>query len=204
MFKINEDKLTPFDLQVLNMTQLDAGSWRLGHLTMNHPQLGEFRMGKVGMQLISHHGTPFFRQLSWRGQILLSRRHDEMLTQSIDVAAMGKATKGFAAPAGSGQKLGSMLGGGFKSGGLTATAILAQQEAMNHQLDSLKYALQFDPAPAVAPPPFPPSNATIFGRSVQELRDKGFSNADISDMMHALNGGNAPKGDELLAKLSGM
>lgn len=119
LLPINEDKLTPFDLQVLNLTELAPGEWSLEPMSMHHPVLGEFSYGRGAwfLQAKSHRGTPEYRVLSWRGAILLGRRHDEMLSSAVDTKAIEERKK-------------------------TPLKSAQASNGFNHHLDALRYAKQ--------------------------------------------------------------
>ena len=94
MFKINEDKLTPFDRQVINIARLTPDAWSLTAGSMKHPDFGGFKAGLWGWsrQLQLTHGNEGtkFRQLSWRGRIVLTREHRHMLQRVVSVGEESK------------------------------------------------------------------------------------------------------------------
>lgn len=83
MFKINEDKLTPFDRQVINMVRLTPDAWSLGVHWMSHPDFGTFS-GRL-MQLKDPPTKRNFRRLSLRGRVALTREHRHMLQRPVSI-----------------------------------------------------------------------------------------------------------------------
>lgn len=107
MFKCDERKLTPVDVQVLNMLALTGdlvrpsfdvkgggitGAPRRARLTgFSHPTMGAYTRSLFGLQRTPFNddpnppgsSSPPYRRLSWRGQILLARWWREHLSSAI-------------------------------------------------------------------------------------------------------------------------
>ena len=84
---INKDKLTPYDVQILTLVALAPGAWSLSRSGMFHPEFGGFLRSLFGFGLQQNSSkelTVGYRQLSWRGQILLRREWERMLVQVVE------------------------------------------------------------------------------------------------------------------------
>lgn len=208
MFRINEEKLSDFDTQVLTLMNLSPSKWLLGsapRLLCYHEDFGWFHRHWIfGVQpLIDGIASTRVREFTWRGQILIRRRLREMRRMAIDhsVPAQVKATTepapptfppitGAATPA-------AQRNMGMARSAHAAAAVQAQQnlhaariqqladqvhrQLNNDMLDAMRYQ-------AVAmPTPQPPtmSSATLNGYGMQELVNKG---ADPSIVSAAFKG----------------
>jgi hypothetical protein len=119
--RINRNKLTPFDLQILNLAALTPGMWRLDSDSMTHPDYGTFTKSRLGMQASSSKAnTPQYRELSWRGRILMHREWRRMLSAVVEQppAAAAQASVAMQAP----------------MGGMTAMGMAALQQAAQPSL----------------------------------------------------------------------
>ena len=92
MFKIDMDKLSPFDTQVITLITLAPDQWALGTaptLVCHHKELGWFRRHWIfGVQPGTPSGaTNRLRRLSWRGQILLRREIRKIKRSAINLEA---------------------------------------------------------------------------------------------------------------------
>ena len=91
--KLNANKLTPIDMQVLTMAGLVGASWRIDDDTIEASDLGYLvrRMlipgsGVYGMQFRRESPSSRYRKLSWRGQRLMYQWLQEQLQAPIDIA----------------------------------------------------------------------------------------------------------------------
>lgn len=194
---INDDKLTAYDRQVLTMATMDAGSWRLAIDTMGHRAFGSFvpSLWRFGMQIAAANGgTAHFRMLSWRGQIRLKQRYNEMLSSAVDVDQVeplhADTPTASSALLQANQFSQQMMQQAYAPNRmLTATEILQRQMQARQNIataDALKYQLAT---------PANPSTDHIFGVNVQALVAGGLSPADLLQFRkaHYGNGTVAPE-----------
>lgn len=85
MFKINEDKLTPYDSEVLTMTRLAPEKWSLGEGWMHCSSYGNFQPSLLGFGLkpVGFERSPAYRKMSWRGQVLMKREYDRIVVSAV-------------------------------------------------------------------------------------------------------------------------
>ena len=220
LFQINEAKLTPFDLQVLNMLDLAPGEWSLDGDRMYHGGFGMYgpSLFGAGLQLQNLRGTANYRELSWRGQLLLKRRHRAITRTAMDVSAKS----GLEQSSHMADAMKTAMGtptfvGRLRSGGkmnppkaqfpmpslppaptLTATAIQQMQQMQNQMMQPNVAGLQayqrgaqlggMVPGAAVQVAA-PLSNMVFCGFTEEELVAKGLSRSDLSRLRVAAAGG---------------
>jgi hypothetical protein len=125
---INKSKLTPYDTQVLTLVALSAPSWYLAANGMGHQKFGDFKKSLWGWGLQATKdkaGTPDYRQLSWRAQLLLKQEWKRMVVSVVEERPervnMGATALAQQAP--SSQSLASvgasLFGQAFAQGGIT-------------------------------------------------------------------------------------
>lgn len=89
MFKINENKLTDYDRQILTMLAMDASRWSIHPEGLNHAEFGKFKRSLYGFgmqhesQAMHQGGYAQWRQLSWRGQVLLRKQYRQLVSSCV-------------------------------------------------------------------------------------------------------------------------
>lgn len=200
---INDKKLTPFDLQVLNLSELAPDEWKLDDDRMYHDQLGAYgpSLCGFGLQLENLRGTANYRELSWRGQIRLKQRHRAITRTAVNVSATTRTTVSASNHAQDALKFN--LGSAQKTGGLkdmTATGMLQAQRA---QMDLLYRQQLLAQQHVLSTPAPPPAVEMLFGHRVEELMQQGLTAGEIAELKKALH---TDVGDAagLIAKLTDL
>lgn len=90
--KFNDKKLTPVDVQMLNMAALVGSGWRVSTNGIDAGELGDMFVRRLfymlpwwGVQFVNHGMHQNFRLLSWRGQRLMYQWLQDQLASPIDV-----------------------------------------------------------------------------------------------------------------------
>lgn len=200
MFKINLQKLTPFDTQVIALITIAPDKWILGsapRLVAYHIDFGWFRSSWPfiwwGAQPRDRDNSNKQRRLSWRGQILFRLKVREILRSAVnpDVKAVTQAPGVDFATRPS-----------VTQAQMPASAYAQRTAALPAQVgqkisapSSLVHFRPLEPQQQARPP-------TLFGLTEAQLRSQGAPShlCDAFKYMAVLPNGPVPKETEQLAK----
>lgn len=167
----NLDELSPFDMQVLNMAQLQKGALEWTQTTLCIPHIGTLEVVKDGRLQLRQSDKPsrWCRALSPHGQAALAKLHWELLTSAIDTDERDADLKAQRDAQLAEMRMNMGLPSSLQS---AAAAQQAQMRALNNQMNQLTgIAAYQNPAPAVENSKSHVDDALRYG-IVQKLRDQ--------------------------------